>query len=225
MATIDQPNARNSGAGWLWTERLAWSVGIVALAAWGAATVSGTVGARQDLQRFAELQSGGSLTVASPDQRLWSAERVRAWLDTQVQDTAPPLAVMRIRRLELEVAVLSGTDEWTLNRGVGHIEDTAPPGADGNLGIAGHRDGFFRGLKDIQAGDLIEIETLRRVDTYRVARTWIVEPDDVSVLDPTTSPSLTLVTCYPFYFVGSAPQRFIVRAERTATTSSRKTSS
>ena len=91
---------------------------------------------------------------------------------------------------------------------------TAPPGTDGNSGIAGHRDGFFRGLKDIVPGDAIELDTLNGKEAYRVERTWVVEPEDVSVLDPTPMRALTLVTCYPFYFVGSAPQRFIVRAVR-----------
>ena len=95
---------------------------------------------------------------------------------------------------------------------VGHIEDTAAPGADGNTGIAGHRDGFFRGLKDITTGDAIELDTLNGKQIYRVERTWVVDPEDVSVLDPTPSRALTLVTCYPFYYVGPAPQRFIVRA-------------
>jgi sortase A len=108
--------------------------------------------------------------------------------------------------------VLPGTDEFVLNRGVGHIEDTARPGAEGNCGIAGHRDGFFRGLKDIALGDAIELETLDGRQMYHVERRWIVDPEDVSVLDPTPVRSLTLVTCYPFYFIGSAPQRFIVRA-------------
>jgi sortase A len=120
--------------------------------------------------------------------------------------------VLRIPRLRLEAPLLGSTDEATLDRGLGHIEDTAPPGTDGNTGIAGHRDGFFRVLKDITEGDTIELQTLAGRETYRVERTWIVEPEDVSVLDPTPSRSLTLVTCYPFYFVGSAPQRFIVRA-------------
>jgi sortase A len=113
------------------------------------------------------------------------------------------------------VPVLEGTDDWTLNRAVGHIEDTATPGSSGNCGIAGHRDGFFRCLKDIANGDVLELEGRDRVDRYVVERTWIVDPEDVSVLDPTPAPSITLVTCYPFYFVGSAPQRFIVRAVRT----------
>jgi len=112
--------------------------------------------------------------------------------------------------------VLPGSDDHTLDRAVGYIEGTAPPGTNGNLGIAGHRDGFFRGLKDIAAGDLIEIDTMDGQDVYRVERTWVVNPDDVSVLDPTPTPALTLVTCYPFYFIGSAPLRYIVRAVRIA---------
>ena len=108
--------------------------------------------------------------------------------------------------------MLPGTDDHTLDRAVGHIEDTAEPGTDGNSGLAGHRDGFFRGLKDIARGDTIELETLKGKDIYRVERTWVVNPEEVWVLDPTPTRALTLVTCYPFYFIGSAPQRFIVRA-------------
>ena len=108
--------------------------------------------------------------------------------------------------------MLNGTDDRTLDRAVGYIEGTAQPGTVGNLGIAGHRDGFFRGLKDIAAGDVIEVDTRQRTDVYRVERTWVVNPEDVSVLDQTSTPALTLVTCYPFYFIGAAPRRFIVRA-------------
>ena len=125
---------------------------------------------------------------------------------------AMPLAVLRIPKLRLEVPVLPGTDDRTLDRAVGHIEHTALPGTEGNAGIAGHRDGFFRGLKDIAAGDVIELETASGKETYHVERTWVVDPDTVSVLDPTPTRALTLVTCYPFYFVGAAPRRFIVRA-------------
>jgi sortase A len=210
-----------AGSVWLWLERLAWTAGIVALGVWVAGTVSGRVGSRQELQRFAALRSSAVPAAAAPDQSLWSPERVGAWKETLKQETAAPMAVLRIPRIGVEAPVLEGTDDWTLNRGVGHIEDTARPGAEGNAGIAGHRDGFFRALKDIRAGDLLEIDTLRSVDSYRVERTWIVEPEDVSVLDPTDAPAVTLVTCYPFYFVGSAPQRFIVRAVRTQSTARR----
>jgi sortase A len=202
---------------WVWAERAAWAVGITSVALWSIIVLSGAVGARHELERFAAAQSAGAV-ASPPDQRLWSAARVRAWQDTQVRQAPALLAVLRVPGIALEVAVLGGTDDWTLNRAVGHIEGTAGPGAAGNSGIAGHRDGFFRGLKDVAVGDAIELETLGAVHHYRVTRTWIVEPDDVSVLDPTASPAVTLVTCYPFYFVGSAPQRFIVRAVRVDAT-------
>jgi sortase A len=141
---------------------------------------------------------------------------VSAWRQALSEPVPAPLAVLRIPKIRLEVPVLPGTDDRTLDRGVGHIEDTAHPGTDGNLGIAGHRDGFFRGLKDISPGDVIELDTIQGTDTYRVERTWVVSPEEVSVLDPTSTRVLTLVTCYPFYFVGSAPDRFIVRAVRVA---------
>jgi LPXTG-site transpeptidase (sortase) family protein len=92
------------------------------------------------------------------------------------------------------VPVLEATDDVSLNRAVGHIADTARPGTDGNSGIAGRGDGFFRGLKDITPGGAIQLETLRATEVYRVERTWIVDPEDVSVLDPTPTRSLTLVT-------------------------------
>lgn len=180
---------------WLWTERLMWAIGIAACVGWAVASGGSLIAADRELRQFAEVQ-------AAPR-------------DTAVAEPGAPLAVLRIPKIKLEVAVLEGTSEWALHRAVGHIEDTALPGSDGNFGIAGHRDRHFRGLKDIRSGDVLEIETLTGIDTYRVERTWIVDPSDVSVLDPTPSPSITLVTCYPFYFVGSAPQRFIVRAVRT----------
>jgi sortase A len=199
---------------WLWTERLVWVGGILALCAWVSVALSGAIGSRRELQRFAALQSGAT---AAPDQSLWSPERVEAWRNTQDTSPPPPLAVLRIPRIGLEVAVLEGTDEWTLNRAVGHIEHTARPGEEGNVAIAGHRDGYFRALQGIAAGDPIELESIGRVDRYRVERIWVVEPSEVSVVDPTGSPALTLVTCYPFYHVGPAPRRFIVRGVREET--------
>jgi len=150
--------------------------------------------------------------TATPDQSLWSEKRIVAWRRAVEESAATPLAVLRIPRLRIEVPVLPGTDDRTLDRAVGHIDDTALPGADGNSGIAGHRDGFFRGLKDIAEGDVIELETTQVKEIYRVERTWVVDPEDVSVLDPTPTRALTLVTCYPFYYIGPAPRRYIVRA-------------
>ena len=201
---------------WLWAEAVAWILGIVAVSVWAAVSGLGRVGAHQALhefEAFQTLQTARELSVReSPDQRLWSEQRRRAWHLAIGRDAPAPLAVLRIARIDLEVAVLEGTGDWTLNRAVGHIEDTARPGGGGNVGIAGHRDGFFRGLKEIQPGDELELETVSAVDLYRVERTWIVGRDEVSVLDPTAERSVTLVTCYPFYLVGSAPDRFIVRA-------------
>jgi sortase A len=194
-------------------ERLAWSAGIVGLSIFAIAMATGRSGNRVELERFAAAQVV-TPAASDPDLSLWSPERIRAWRESQNQQAPPPLAVLRIPKIGLRVAVLEGTDEWTLNRAVGHIEDTAKPGEQGNTGIAGHRDGFFRGLKDVAVGDVLELETLKGVETYRTERTWIVEPEDVSVLDATPGQSITLVTCYPFYFIGSAPQRFIVRATR-----------
>jgi len=151
---------------------------------------------------------------AVPDQRLWSSQRVRAWTETLHMAGAPSLATLKIARLGMVVPVREGTADAILDRGAGHIEDTAAPGADGNSGIAAHRDGFFRPLKDARVGDVIELVVPRGTLRYRIEQTWIVGPDDVSVLDPTPGAALTLVTCYPFYFIGSAPQRFIVRAVR-----------
>jgi sortase A len=193
-------------------ETAAWVTGIVTLAAVSAAYLDGALGSRLAIQEFATLQAAAQGQVAKPDLALWSRERIDAWRRTLSLAAPPPLAVMKIPRLRLEVPIFAGTDDVALNRGAGHIEDTAPPGTPGNSGIAGHRDGFLRGLKDLAAGDTIELETLNRREVYRVERIWIVTPDDVSVLDPTTGSSITLVTCYPFYFVGAAPKRYIVRA-------------
>ena len=142
--------------------------------------------------------------------------------DSHVRNTAPgvhrvgevPLAILRIPKIQLEVPVLKGTDDITLNRGVGQIAGTAAPGEMGNIGIAGHRDGFFRNLKGMNKGDVIELETTTVSEIYVVDRILITGPDDVSVLQPRNTQSLTLVTCYPFQFIGPAPRRFIVEATR-----------
>jgi sortase A len=201
-------------------ERASWTFGLVALAWWGASHIGIATSTRHDLERFAALRVVASPS-GTPDQSLWSPLRAKAWREAMSEPASTPLAVLRIPKTGLEVAVLPGTDDRTLDRAVGHIEDTAQPGTDGNSGIAGHRDGFFRGLKDITAGDEIELDTLSGTDVYRVERTWVVKPDDVSVLDQTSTRTLTLVTCYPFYFVGSAPLRFIVRATHVGAKSAR----
>jgi len=198
-------------------ERTAWTAGIVCLVTCGVLYIDGSAGARYELERFALLQAAALQQPPAPDLSLWDPKRITAWRRALIEPAPPPLAVLRIPKIRLEVPVLRGTDDFTLNRAVGHVDETALPGTDGNSGIAGHRDGFFRGLKDIGPGDAIELETLREKEVYRVERTWVVDPEDVSVLNPTSTRSLTLVTCYPFYHVGPAPQRYIVRAVLTDT--------
>lgn len=127
-----------------------------------------------------------------------------------------------IGRIEIPAAgvsamILEGVGHRTLRRGVGHIPGTPLPRWDGNVGLAAHRDSFFRGLKDISKNDMITLKTLHGTFQYRVESTEIVLPQDTHVLEDTEEPTLTLVTCYPFYYVGSAPKRFIVRAERMET--------
>jgi sortase A len=113
----------------------------------------------------------------------------------------------------MQVPVFPGTGEKNLTRGAGRIEGTPALGNPGNTGIAAHRDGYFRALKDLRLGESIFVETLSGEREYRVTDLFIVEPSDIQVLAPTGTDAITLVTCYPFYFVGSAPQRYIVRAE------------
>jgi sortase A len=123
------------------------------------------------------------------------------------------LARLDAPSVRLSTTVLEGSDDGTLRRAAGHIEDTAFPGQVGNVGIAGHRDTVFRPIRNIHVGDPLLLTTTDRVFRYRISSTMVVNPTDVQVLDPTERPTLTLVTCYPFTFVGHAPQRFIVRAE------------
>ncbi|MBZ5491689.1 MAG: class D sortase [Acidobacteriia bacterium] len=123
-----------------------------------------------------------------------------------------PLAILRIPRIHLDVPVFGSTDDITLNRGVGRIAGTAAPGRKGNIGIAGHRDSFFQNLKEVNRGDEIELETTTTLEIYVVDRILVTGEDDLSVLQPRNSQSLTLVTCYPFHYVGPAPRRFVVQA-------------
>ena len=121
---------------------------------------------------------------------------------------------IEIIRIGISAIVVEGTSTATLRRAVGHVPGTPMPGQSGNVAFTGHRDTFFRPLRNIRGNDIIVVTTLQGEYRYRVVSTKVVGPHDVSVLDPSGNQILTLVTCYPFYFVGAAPDRFIVRAER-----------
>jgi len=125
-----------------------------------------------------------------------------------------PLAELTIPRLGLHEVVAEGSSDAVLQHAVGHLRESARPGEEGNVALAGHRDTFFRDLKEVRPGDRIELESGGGVATYRVEWTAVVEPWQVSVVDDAGYPALTLVTCYPFHYVGHAPRRFVVRARR-----------
>lgn len=148
-----------------------------------------------------------------PVDRSWSADRLRAFKEAAPPSPGSILGRLEIPSVDLSVMLLQGTDDFTLNRAVGHIEGTALPGQPGNLGVAGHRDGFFRCLKDINKDTIITVTTLKGRFYYRVSGIHIVKPKDVKLLAPTKNPTLTLVTCYPFHYLGDAPKRYIVTAE------------
>lgn len=150
--------------------------------------------------------------VAKTDFSLWSRGRLIAYERTLAQDPGPAVAILAIPKVHLSVPVFAGTSELALNRGVGWIRGTAPLGQTGNVGIAGHRDGFFRELKDVGRGDVVILTDRQETETYLVNRIEIVAPNDVRVLQPGQGRSLTLVTCYPFYYIGSAPKRYVVEA-------------
>jgi sortase A len=200
-------------------ERLWLLFGMLLLSVYVANRVYGAIYSHASIQSFWAHQASPQVVEAQsiwhsgiPDFRLWSQKRIRAYQTSLAAIVSPPLGVLEISAIQLHVPVLEGTDDLTLDRAVGHITGTAALGETGNIGIAGHRDGFFRGLKDVHVGETIDVYTQRGRSRYAVDEIQTVSPDDVSVLAPRAKPSLTLVTCYPFYFVGSAPLRYIVHA-------------
>ena len=203
---------------WLLAEHAVWTFGLVSLVTWGALRIDGATGARHELERFADLQAAraGNVTAdrcAGPEPLGPQAHQRLA----KLAGGAGPAAAGRTARPRRSGSKWRCCRAPTTSRSIARSAistDTALPGTDGNSGIAGHRDGFFRGLKDVGPGDAIEIETLQGEEVYRVERVWVVYPEDVTVLEATPTRSLTLVTCYPFYHVGPAPQRYIVRAVR-----------
>jgi sortase A len=201
-------------------EKFLWLVGVVFLGIFFTHYVAEEAKRNNDLAAFkatltdpapaAELPA--DRTDATPEQALWSEGRIEAFEKSLSQPTSDVLGILEIPRLDLEVPVYDGASDLHMDRGAARIEGTAMPGEPGNFGVAGHRDGYFRVLKDIELGDEIKITTAQGLESYVVQELSIVEPTAIEVLDPTDQQSITLVTCYPFYFVGHAPERFIVRA-------------
>jgi len=159
-------------------------------------------------------QARPSDTIPRPDATAPMADTMASPVRALVPGEA--LGQIHIPRLGLRADIREGEDESVLQLGVGHLADTPWMGQSGNVALAGHRDTVFRPLEGIQPGDVIEIATAGGTVTYSVEHVTIVSPDDLSVLEPTAASTLTLITCHPFKYIGSAPNRFIVRARKIA---------
>lgn len=162
-----------------------------------------------------KLRFGGEPAAAPSTEAPHAYDDIRG---TEPSPLAPGalLGRIEIRRVGVRAMVINGTTDEYLRRAIGHIEGTALPGQPGNVGLAGHRDTFFRGLRHIRKGDVIDIQTLNGTFKYVVESTQIVGPGDVQVLEASSDPALTLVTCYPFDYIGTAPHRFIVHAREVS---------
>lgn len=186
--------------GWRWLERMLLVIAFVSLGYYGYVALEARMYQAFENRELDAILASAPAPVSSGSSR-----------------KAPPatgsvIGRIEIPRLGVSTIIRAGSDARTLSLAVGHIPGTALPGEIGNIGLAGHRDTFFRRLRDIRDDDEIRIVTAEGTVSFRVSDTKIVRPRDTWVLNPTNAPTLTLVTCYPFTYVGAAPQRFIVSA-------------
>lgn len=195
-----------------WAQRALFACAFVLLGYCGFALVDARVfQARASRTLDRQLRDRGAASEGTPQPRSFTSP------------TGAPAAAadgligrIEIPRLLLSVVVVEGIDKTTLRRAVGHIPGTALPGEPGNVGLAGHRDTFFPPLKDLRIRDEIQFSTLKGNFKYEVESLRVVQPDNVGVLAPSGKNVLTMVTCYPFYYVGPAPKRWIVRARQVS---------
>ncbi|MEP4485072.1 MAG: class D sortase [Halioglobus sp.] len=164
-----------------------------------------------------EVDTGLSDEVGQPDMTLWAPGRIADYEASLQAELPPVLGVLQVDSVGLKVPVYSTDTDLTMDRGAGVIDGMAYPHELGNIGIAGHRDGYFRVLKDVKVGDKIELQTLKGPKQFIINNVQIVEISDTHLLQDTEEQTVTLVTCYPFYFVGHAPQRYIVTASLDTT--------
>jgi sortase A len=183
----------------VWIQRFLFAAGLVILGICGAAWLDSRLRQAEGNRELDQILSRKSTTAAPsiviPDGGL--------------------IGRVEIPKLHLSAVVFQGADSSVLGHGVGHVDSTALPGQPGNVVFAAHRDTFFRSLRNIRKGDMVTVTTESGPRNYEVTSTEVVKPTETSVLDPTPQPTLTLITCYPFYYVGHAPKRFIVRAIET----------
>jgi sortase A len=221
MMPGSEPGHRPSSHRWLQWTLIAF--GLACLAFYAIVTAQSALYQRQAkaaIDRVIAAKPAAALPASTP------APAADAHESSTITRTAPraaspaPLARgaligrVDVPRLNLSAAIAEGDDDATLGKAVGHLPDTPLPWQAGNAAFAAHRDGLFRPLRDIRVNDEVKVVTPRGEFLYRVKKTQVVNPDDVWVLAPTSTATITLITCYPFSFVGHAPQRFIVQAER-----------
>jgi sortase A len=208
-----------------WLERALVAIGVACVSWYGYTTMQAAQFQREQTAAFETLLDrapAGDIALPPP-----AAPRADA-VPLKAPPVTPPVTLPRgvalpdarmiglleVPRLGLSTAVLAGDDEKTLKKAAGHLPDTPRPWESGNSAIAAHRDTHFRPLRNIRVGDEVRMRTTRGDLTYRVREIRIVTPDDLSVLEPGDTDTLTLITCYPFNYIGSAPKRYIVRAEK-----------
>lgn len=193
-----------------WLERALWSLAVVCLGWIGWSYSDAFL-----YQQWADATFEDAIAASASAQDDETAHRFEA-------ARGEPIARVRIPRLDLSVVVAEGTNTGVLRRAAGRMSVSAPPGSDGNVVVAAHRDSFFRPLEHVEIGDEVILDGPTGSDVYEVEWTRVVEPTALEVTEDAGYPSLTLVTCYPFRYLGSAPQRFIVRARRTHHDDSRR---
>lgn len=209
-------------------EKSLWLLGLYFLASFGIDRLMQNSLASESIRNFEDTTSRSSYIKKThtsdtnsllTDERtqqiktdLWSKDRIIDYKKLEGDLTYSAIGVLNIKPLALTVPIFTGTDEAVLDRGAGWVTQTTALHGKGNIGIAAHRDSFFRPLKDIKIGHVIHLKTYSGERKFKVASTSIVSPDQIEVLNATQESQLTLITCYPFYFVGKAPKRFIVTA-------------
>ena len=204
-----------------WSRYLFLVVGILALGYVGVVLLDTWLFQAYQTWRFQQALKSSKQAISSVEQLASSPLPTRAEADRARAESfgidgraGSPLGRIEISSIGLSAMIMEGTDSRTLRRAIGHIPGTPLPGQPGNVVITGHRDTFFRGLRNIHKEDEITLTTLHGSYRYRVDSTQVVEPEDTKLLSATAGDFLTLLTCYPFYFVGPAPKRFIVRAHK-----------
>ena len=196
-------------------EVLSYAAGILFLGFFLVQIAQGEIQRRIDVSEFTSMAKEDTVlipAIAVPDTSLWAPGRIADYNTSLDAELPPVMGTLSIPSVGLEVAVYPSDSQLLMDRGSGVIDGMSYPHEPGNIGIAGHRDGYFRILEDVRPGQRLLLETLEGTKNFVINATHIVEANDVSLLQDTQEQTVTLVTCYPFYFVGHAPQRYIVTA-------------